>query len=1189
MLALILGMAVYADRQLLYYVVPTNDTDNEKCPSGVECHTLSYYSSKPYMYSSTEAEFIFLNGEHFLESTFYLFRYVNLSFVGLGKWRQGSHWSVHESTVVIKCTNSKIIGFYLKDIYYLYMKGVTITGCGKALYIFDVSEIYFWHISIQNNTDKGIEYASFTTSQISVMQSCFYHNCLNHSLEDKGSECSHASLTFFGNYSLIYIESTTFTFGLSLYAGMYVATGYEVYNNELNITDSLFYKNYGTASGGLYVHAVSLSVRLMRTRFINNMLYNYDRKGNGDHYNIEHGSGGMSLILSNFHGQNRGYCLVFYCLFQSNKGGGAFFTTKEPNLDLSVYHTSFKNNIGKYGAGIALVISSVTVSFYNVSVTGSRFPENLPVDQYSAVMFITSVFYKIPAIFLTNLTLQNNFVTGLLTIGCFITFSDVPSTVQNNSSPLNGGGIWADDKSVVTSEVPIYFSNNKAKQYGGAIYSQSIIDSQTEFEDYYTFRECPIADIDGRYHDNKAGISGNDVYGGKIYNCMSKYSYGTRYKYFIRYEYVNGFSFIKRVACNQTWQVYENITKPLSSQVSSDPLGACFCYHNNTTNCYNRSADITIYPGQWVMLSLITVGMCGGITPGRLAVLSEHVSVTLGESQLTGILCKQKSYQLIKEDFMTGHFKIVTGLYALKDAPLTINVKFLKCPVGLQMKLGRCKCNDILEKFEGVRCNISRVRFPISRYGSNWLYYDYQINCTIAHKNCPFDYCHTSIVYINFDEPDLQCALNRTGMLCGKCQPGFSLMLGSNRCGICNNKYLSLILVFIAAGIVLVVFLLITNLTVSIGSINGLLFYANVVKLNGTVLLSDIPVLSQFIAWLNFDFGIETCFLYNLDGYLKTWLQFVFPVYVWLLIAAVIIGCYRFGRLSRLCGNNTVPVLATLVLMSYTKLLLTIQNALMMSKLNCENTTVTLTTFKVWNVDGNIPYFTGKHIPLVLVSTIFLFIGLLLTILVFSSQWLQRYSGKCCRSSRDPIVKLKPLIDAYIGPYKDKYRFWTGFLLIVRIVFTSIFSYVSGNVPEINNYIILIVSFILMNIVAKGVYRNAAVNFLEFFYLLNLSLLSTLSALSVHMQWNITQPIAIVSIALSMLMFFCTLVVHVYVRITKKYPVSFCNKWRNQQRTHLELKLHDEDNGDTNDNSNELGSPARVVRRRESLIFDFEM
>ena len=183
-------MAVYADHQLPYYVVPTNDTDHEKCPSGVECHTLSYYSSKPYMYSSTGAEFIFLNGEHFLESTFYLFRYVNLSFVGLGKWRQGSHWSVHESTVVIKCTNSTIIGFHLKDIYYLYMKGVTITGCGKALYIADVSMINFWHISIQNNTDKGIEYASFTatTSQISVMQSCFYHNCLNHSLEDKRSD-----------------------------------------------------------------------------------------------------------------------------------------------------------------------------------------------------------------------------------------------------------------------------------------------------------------------------------------------------------------------------------------------------------------------------------------------------------------------------------------------------------------------------------------------------------------------------------------------------------------------------------------------------------------------------------------------------------------------------------------------------------------------------------------------------------------------------------------------------------------------------------------------------------------------------------------------------------------------------------------------------------------------------------------
>ena len=46
----------------------------------------------------------------------------------------------------------------------------------------------------------------------------------------------------------------------------------------------------------------------------------------------------------------------------------------------------------------------------------------------------------------------------------------------------------------------------------------------------------------------------------------------------------------------------------------------------------------------------------------------------------------------------------------------------------------------------------------------------------------------------------------------------------------------------------------------SVGSINGLHLYVNMVKLNKSVLFSNkqIPVLNQFIAWLNIDLGIET-------------------------------------------------------------------------------------------------------------------------------------------------------------------------------------------------------------------------------------------------------------------------------------------------------------------------------------------
>ena len=366
---------------------------------------------------------------------------------------------------------------------------------------------------------------------------------------------------------------------------------------------------------------------------------------------------------------------------------------------------------------------------------------------------------------------------------------------------------------------------------------------------------------------------------------------------------------------------------------------------------------------------------------------------------------------------------------------------------------GTCQCNQVIVS-NGTQCNTDWMPHPIRRSGNIWLYYNDQYNCTVAHSNCPFDYCNPSTVSLSLNESYLQCTQDRSGILCGQCQPGLSLMLGSNQCGHCENKYLSLVIAFIVAGIALVVFLLVCNLTVSVGSINGLLFYANMIKLNETVLFPNgvsIPVLSQFIAWLNLDLGIQTCFFNGLDGYWKTWLQFVFPLYIWLLIGGIIIGCHYSGRLSRLCGNNAVPVLATLILMSYSKLLRTITQALMVATVKCEEEI----QWNVWSVDGNIDYLSVKHIPLFVVALLFLLTGLVYTGLVFSSQWSQRYSGKCCkRSSMDPVVKLKPFIDAYTGPYKDKYRYWTGLLLIIRLIVTTVFSYTTGTIPQVNNYII---------------------------------------------------------------------------------------------------------------------------------------
>ena len=136
------------------------------------------------------------------------------------------------------------------------------------------------------------------------------------------------------------------------------------------------------------------------------------------------------------------------------------------------------------------------------------------------------------------------------------------------------------------------------------------------------------------------------------------------------------------------------------------------------------------------------------------------------------------------------------------------------------------------------------------------------------------------------DYPDQQCAFNRSGILCGACERGLSHVLGTSKCILCTSLWTPPIIVTLiaAAGCVLVVALLFLNITVSAGTINGLIFYTNIIRANFAIFFPhqmSKSFLSMFIAWLNLDLGIEMCFYNGLNAYAKTWFQFMFPLYIW--------------------------------------------------------------------------------------------------------------------------------------------------------------------------------------------------------------------------------------------------------------------------------------------------------------------
>lgn len=244
-----------------------------------------------------------------------------------------------------------------------------------------------------------------------------------------------------------------------------------------------------------------------------------------------------------------------------------------------------------------------------------------------------------------------------------------------------------------------------------------------------------------------------------------------------------------------------------------------------------------------------------------------------------------------------------------------------------------CICPSLLSL--GLSCDLEATK--IKRNKQQWIGVAHEHSTTlnidnnpgvIVHQYCPFDYCRTDndSLLLRLEDHNELCAFNRSGILCGGCEVNFSRVLGSSKCKICltNFKIFIIIVGWLLSGLILVILLMLLDLTVSVGTINGMTFYANIMQAQRATFFTlefSNSFQNKFITWLNLDQGIETCLYAGLDSYAITWLQFLFPLYIWLIAAALIVTSHYSTRVSRLIGNNAVQVLATLFLITYAKLL----------------------------------------------------------------------------------------------------------------------------------------------------------------------------------------------------------------------------------------------------------------------------
>ena len=951
-------------------------------------------------------------------------------------------------------------------------------------------------------------------------------------------------------------------------------------------------------TGGAICMANTKSMTIKGSQFINNSAINYV-------------GGAINLVGA--------HLTLYNTSLIANKAhdGGALYLSEKSFVDF--YNVcSLANNTANHSGGAIYAFDSILQVYGNLEITSNTANDS----GGGAMLSHCEIFCQSTSTLLITKNIALKDGGGIYTSNSYIIVLFDRSSQQHsavnfteNAAYRWGGGIFLLMASSVHIEkvgnykkVPtqadniLYFTSNSA-DCGGAIY----VADETNYGMCSTFStasdcfiqilspedtECNIYDIVSvNFENNKAGSSGSILFGGLLDRCILRHDSEIlrRMGYFINnpvysVPQVNGFTYFQNIS---NIGHDDNLDTP--HIISSLPVRVCFCQLDNKPNCSYKPDMLRIKKGERFNISLVTVDQINHTLGDTIIYSSLHYAESgLGDGQVIQTVknyCTPLNFTIHSQhDNETLIFYAEGPCRNASKSLSMIKVKFINCtcPIGFQVKVSEkancvCECDSRLLQLCITGCNAGNQ--TVLRKGICWISL---LNDSHYHREyltysyCPSDYCNSNpqINLNTINGSDVQCANHRSGILCGLCKPDHSLSLGSSRCIPCSGtwpvNFAIILFAALVSGIALVAIIMILNLTVAIGTLNGLIFYANIIDSSKSVFyIPSCKVYSVLISWLNLDIGFDVCFYKGLDTYWKTWLQLVFPIYVISLVIMIIILSRCSMKFSMLIAKkNPVATLATLILFSYTKLLHTV--IVVLSKANLQYSDHP-SKLSVWLFDPTVKYDTGKHIPLFIVAVLILIVGVTYTFLLLSWQWLL----KCVR-----YQKLCHFFDPYHAPYRFKHRYWTGLLLLARVaIYILIILYGHGN-PNINLLVIIfLVSFLLFlkGHIVHHIYKDWKIDVIETICYLNIVLFSVVKIIVLNtsnqrIYHDITTNI---SGLITLLLLAYVLICQFLSEVCGQCWTRMRQRLRDRKRTDTDINSHNENITTDNRRIEDLQSQAK--------------
>ena len=599
-----------------------------------------------------------------------------------------------------------------------------------------------------------------------------------------------------------------------------------------------------------------LSLREIYTiNFAGDVIFKYNRGAHGivlRHVkNVWTASNSMLRIEKNiiyrynlflFEGDTESYSKVYIrSIFEDNYVEGAVM--RLDGIYLLAYNSTFIFRRNKSLQTDLENINSTSTSITNAVLL--LYNTNCSFSMHSSLNFSHNT-----AIYSGGITLFNSTIQFMTTTMVYFEYNEGG----------DGGGMAFYQKSYIIRQqyyknewhnetIDLYFYHNKARASGGAIFVkdtdynmrqifQIIIDKPIVTPKYFV--SIPIAEtyspkIHLHFGHNTAKVSGNDLYGGRIDSCQIR-------------------DFFRL-----SW--FPPSSNDIYHAIASDPIRICIC-EGVFPMCNQTYYHVKAFPGQTFQIEVVAVGQRMGIVPAVVTTELSDGEGRLGEGQAVqgaGRECTALKFTILSSinnlkvlnlrvrdtDFHSLYilYQLLEGSkYQFLTQQFSVSVELQKCPLGFLFNSDSktCLCLQSINLHSGVQCDYST--YKISKTKHKWISATYEHNDThhhgvIIYDQCPYDYCQTqNPLSFHLEFPDDQCAFNRSGVLCGACQTNFSHVLGTSRCLKCSNLPLFAVIPGVLfAGVILVIFLILFNLTVSIGTINGLIFYANIIRASQAV------------------------------------------------------------------------------------------------------------------------------------------------------------------------------------------------------------------------------------------------------------------------------------------------------------------------------------------------------------------